>query len=128
MPRLANAYRAGEQIWLNSGGHFEPGILTSNARLEGRSVWVDVALDSGRRETTSVRNVHRPSAAFSAWQAAFAVQERSFRDLSEVCLRRGYTFGGAACCETAQWRAYEAAREQVSTTGAAALAVHPYWH
>ena len=119
-------YRAGEQVWVNQGGVFARATLASNASRRGSYTDIEVAYPDGRRELTSVQNVHRDSPAMASWLAATAEESGLLRALTEVCERQGFTYGGRACQATPEWAAYQANRERARAAGEAAFAVHPY--
>ena len=127
MPAKPDAYRAGETVFVGRGDDtFEPGVLVTNAKLEGRTVYATVALNSGHHVRIPVTSIHRDSPAFQAWRESFIERKIAYAALKIVLDREGYTFGGAASLRTPEGARYEAASSAISRLGAAAFAIHPY--
>lgn len=122
----ATSYRTGEHVWVNQGGSLAPAVLVSNARRQGHYTDIEVEYADGNQEIQSVDNVYRPGPEVDAWLALFDAQGPILRALTEVCHVNGFTFGGKACRETAEWAAYEANQAQIRVAGQAVAAGHPY--
>jgi hypothetical protein len=119
-------FRLGEQVLVTHDGKFLPAEII---QLPGRAPymrWLRVRFADGREADEAVSSCHRDGPEFRAWRDNLRAKESLAAQLIEICKREGFTFGGPACARLPEWAEYQRQQRQLSVTGGAAFAVHPY--
>ena len=105
--------------------YFLPFVIDSVPTDFGTRVQVR-PVAGGDCETVSTHACRRVSPEWEAWHAAYDRYSRLGREIIAICQREGLVYAGPACQRLPEWEQHRSASAEVTRTGGAAIALHPY--